>query len=304
MKSIYIIDTKLIFYNLKHRHQNLWDIFDEITHILHTQSKGLIYFASDLGDSLYRVNEQSYYKGNRRKKQSPQEIKEHEVFLKAYSNFLDLSKFLNVRVLQVPGLEADDQASILVKLLSADYLITLVTEDRDWDQIVLDNPHTRILLPKSGDFIYKKDLGVKTAREFCVLKAISGDLGDNIVLIKGVGKGRGKDLFNSILEKYVEPTNEQIIDELEAYLIENPKRYLHSLHAADGRKTIGEAFLSNLKVAETFLDCELMSKKQQKVFMKTKDEVHEFDMEGLFDTSFGLLGAPITLGLAAERRFV
>lgn len=308
MKHIYVIDTKLMFYNLKHRRQSLWDIYTEIANTLHRLPQGDLYFATDIGKSDFRLNEQSYYKGTRRKNMTPAEQKEHEKFSEAYLQFIELSKFLNAYVLDIAGLEADDQASILAKYFANNRAVTLVTADRDWAQIVLDNPSTRILLPKEKTFLYKKDIieeyGTETKRDFCMLKAISGDAGDNIVLIKGVGKERGRSIFNGLLEKYENPTDKQVIKELEEHLEENPKRFVHELHVKDGRKTVKAAYYNNMLVAETFTSVDQLTKKQAKKFKEVLMSDITYDADKFYDATIETLGFPLFFSTNESRLFL
>jgi len=268
--------------------------------------KGKIFIATDIQKSSYRLGLQSYYKGNRRKNSTPEEEAEHALFTEAYHTFIELSKHLNAVVLDIEGVEADDQASIIAEAYAQQgYDVTLVTADRDWLQSLLDVDTVRLYDPTQRKFYYRKDVieeyGVTSRSQFCVLKACAGDAGDNIVAFKNVGPARGKKLFNMIFDKYEEPTLEHIVLEGEQFIEENPKFAIHPLHLKDGRDTVAEVLESNMLVAETFTSMQHLTESQQQAFDTVRKRVLTPDKEKLFSESLKVLGFPIILSNKAER---
>lgn len=103
--------------------------------------------------------------------------------------------FLGVTQVKASNMEADDLAAILVALYRKQgHKITLLTEDRDWlqliqDGVAVDQPRSdsknRITVANFEEFT-----GCKTTAQFVEMKALMGDKGDNINGVGQVGDTR------------------------------------------------------------------------------------------------------------------
>lgn len=119
---------------------------------------------------------------------------------------------IGIQSMKVKGIEADDIAYFLVteKLPSLEGSPTginhLITEDRDWIQIV--NEYWHLYRPISDEKITYKDFVdlYQTPERFVVMKALMGDKSDNIPKCYGMGERKVGEYADRIIN------NESIID--------------------------------------------------------------------------------------------
>tara|TARA_B100001964_G_scaffold245463_1_gene332582 strand:+ start:6437 stop:7252 length:816 start_codon:yes stop_codon:yes gene_type:complete len=194
-----------------------------------------IIITADKGSSTYRRNILPSYKQNRKDKYATQTEEEQiafEEFFEEYNATLDLLKW---PILQFEGVEADDIAAHLVKNKNLFNFknVWLVSSDRDWDLLIQ---------PGVSRFSYvtRKEITLDnwnqhyevTPCEYISLKCLTGDKGDNVPGISGIGPKRALGLikeYGSALNiydaapipgkyKYIENLNEnyeQIIQNYE-----------------------------------------------------------------------------------------
>lgn len=160
-----------------------------------------VIITADWGSSEYRKNISSDYKQNRKDKvaeQSEEEKIAFEEFFEEYEATLELLSE-NYPILRFKGVEADDIAAHLVKEkqeYSLEY-IWLISSDRDWDLLIEE---------KVGRFSYVtrkevtldswKDHYEVSPEEYISLKCLTGDKGDNVPGIPGIGPKRAVGLIN------------------------------------------------------------------------------------------------------------
>ena len=160
-----------------------------------------VIITADWGSSEYRKNISSDYKQNRKDKvaeQSEEEKIAFEEFFEEYEATLELLSE-NYPILRFKGVEADDIAAHLVKEkqeYSLEY-IWLISSDRDWDLLIKE---------KVGRFSYVtrkevtldswKDHYEVSPEEYISLKCLTGDKGDNVPGIPGIGPKRAVGLIN------------------------------------------------------------------------------------------------------------
>tara|TARA_Y100000401_G_scaffold80888_1_gene66292 strand:+ start:919 stop:1788 length:870 start_codon:yes stop_codon:yes gene_type:complete len=160
-----------------------------------------VIITADWGSSEYRKNISSDYKQNRKDKvaeQSEEEKIAFEEFFEEYEATLELLSE-NYPILRFRGVEADDIAAHLVKEkqeYSLEY-IWLISSDRDWDLLIEE---------KVGRFSYVtrkevtldswKDHYEVSPEEYISLKCLTGDKGDNVPGIPGIGPKRAVGLIN------------------------------------------------------------------------------------------------------------
>tara|TARA_R100000152_G_C6775931_1_gene204684 strand:- start:537 stop:1406 length:870 start_codon:yes stop_codon:yes gene_type:complete len=159
-----------------------------------------VIITADWGSSEYRKNISSDYKQNRKDKvaeQSEEEKIAFEEFFEEYEATLELLSE-NYPILRFKGVEADDIAAHLVKEkqeYSLEY-IWLISSDRDWDLLIKE---------KVGRFSYVtrkevtldswKDHYEVSPEEYISLKCLTGDKGDNVPGIPGIGPKRAVGLI-------------------------------------------------------------------------------------------------------------
>ena len=105
---------------------------------------------------------------------------------------------LGVSQLVAGNMEADDMAAILTRhSLAKGNMVTLITGDKDWIQLVekgvawIDHKIDR----KVTCTDFHEATGFKTQRAFIDCKALAGDTGDNVKPNTGVGEDTAKALF-------------------------------------------------------------------------------------------------------------
>lgn len=101
--------------------------------------------------------------------------------------------FLGVTQVKSSNMEADDLAAIMVKLYRAQgHRVTLLSEDKDWIQLVQDG--VALERNRTKDRIttanFEEITGCKTPGQFIEMKALMGDSGDNINGLGGIGDKR------------------------------------------------------------------------------------------------------------------
>lgn len=303
-KYHYIVDTKLIAYYLIQRYRPITDIFNKLAELLmHLKKRGTIYACFDVGKSSYRLAEQSYYKGHRdtlRRKLGAKALEEHAKFNEDYLKLLEVFKRLNVQVLAIEGVEADDLASLLTEDLkkNPDNKITLITGDHDWLHMVAGTNKVRLFDFPQDQFWYTKTIeqahGVTSRRQFSIKKSITGDKSDNIKFMKNLADVRGTYVYNDIYALHDDPTDEQIIEFIENFAENEPKIVVHPYHVQDGRTTIREAFLSNMKIADPFTDTACLTAPQAEVWKNIithnhSETISAHDLDWFFINNFGYL---------------
>ena len=195
-----------------------------------------IIITADLGSSSYRKDINADYKQNRKEKfaeQSEAEKMAFEDFIAEYEATLELLQEDHT-LLRFRGVEADDIAAHLVKhrdKYDLEY-IWLISSDRDWDLLIQKNV---------GRFSYvtRKEVTLDnwkthydvSPEEYISLKCLTGDKGDNVPGIPGIGPKRALGLIKEYGDalniydacpipgkyKYIESLNENYEQILQNY---------------------------------------------------------------------------------------
>jgi 5'-3' exonuclease len=159
-----------------------------------------VIITADWGSSTYRKNISPDYKQNRKDKfaeQSEEERIAFEEFFEEYEATLELLAE-DYTIFRFKGVEADDIAAHLVKekeKYNLEY-IWLVSSDRDWDLLIQENV---------GRFSYvtRKEVTLDnwsdhyevTPEQYISMKCLTGDKGDNVAGIPGIGPKRAVSLI-------------------------------------------------------------------------------------------------------------
>ena len=227
--STLIVDALNLAFRWKH--QGRTDFRYEYKKTIESLAKSYdckhLIITADLGSSSYRKNLFPEYKQNRKDKFSEQSEEERIAFEEFFEEFeasLDLLAE-EYPILRYRGVEADDIAAHLVKHKEKYGLecIWLISSDRDWDLLIQENV---------GRFSYvtRKEVRLDNwydhydcgPTEYISLKCLTGDKGDNVPGIPGIGPKRGVTLireFGNALNiydscpipgkyKYIESLNE------------------------------------------------------------------------------------------------
>ena len=159
-----------------------------------------IIVTADWGSSRYRKEISPDYKQNRKEKFANQSEEEKIAFEEFFEEFEASLEILSEKypILRYKGVEADDIAAHLVKYRDKYELecIWLVSSDRDWDLLIQENV---------GRFSYvtRKEVRLDNWKEhyevepedYISLKCLTGDKGDNVPGIPGIGPKRAVQLI-------------------------------------------------------------------------------------------------------------
>ena len=200
--------------------------------ILEEEKPDYLTVAFDVKHPTFRHEMFAEYKGTR--KGMPQELHEQVPVLK------ELLTAMGIRIMELPGYEADDLLGTVAKRSEAKGMdVLVVSGDRDLLQIVTDK--IRVCIPKTKrgtteyEMYYTKDVQEKYGLlplQIIELKALMGDSSDNIPGVPGIGEKTA----TAILQQY------ENVENAHAHLDEiKPKRAKENL--------------------ETYYDMAIMSKK-------------------------------------------
>jgi len=161
---------------------------------------GRVLITADRGSSSYRRGISPEYKQNRKDKiaqQTEEEKIQFEEFFEEFEASLDViaSKY---PIFRYKGVEADDIAAHLVKHKEKYNLgeIWLVSSDKDWDLLVQENVSRFSYVTRKETRLDNWDEHYEvTPEEFISLKCLTGDKGDNVPGIPGIGPKRALSLI-------------------------------------------------------------------------------------------------------------
>ena len=159
-----------------------------------------VIITADGGSSSYRRDILPDYKQNRKDKYATQTEEEKiafEEFFEEYQATLELLEE-SFPLLRFEGVEADDIAAHLVKYKDKYGLgsIWLISSDRDWDLLIQENVNR-------FSYVNRKEIRIQnwydhyevSPEQYISLKCLTGDKGDNVPGITGIGPKRAKDLI-------------------------------------------------------------------------------------------------------------
>ena len=190
--------------------------------IIEEEKPDYLTVAFDVKHPTFRHEMFSEYKGTR--KGMPQELHEQVPVLK------ELLTAMGIKIMELPGYEADDLLGTVAKRSEAKGMdVLVVSGDRDLLQIVTDD--IRVCIPKTKrgtteyEMYYTKDVQEKYGLlplQIIELKALMGDSSDNIPGVPGIGEKTA----TAILQQY------QNVENAHAHLEEiKPKRAKENLEA-------------------------------------------------------------------------
>ncbi len=163
--------------------------------IIEEESPSHLTVAFDVKAPTFRHQMYPEYKGTR--KPMDEELREQVPVLK------EVLKAMNIRIVELPGYEADDILGTLAKRAQNQGMeVALVSGDRDLLQIATDKIKIRIPKTKGGkteiEDYYAKDVKEKynvTPEGFIELKALMGDTADNIPGVPKIGEKTASELM-------------------------------------------------------------------------------------------------------------
>ena len=159
-----------------------------------------VIITADGGSSSYRRDILPDYKQNRKDKYATQTEEEKiafEEFFEEYQATLELLE-TTMPLLRFDGVEADDVAAHLVKYKDKYNLgnVWLISSDRDWDLLIQESV-------SRFSYVNRKEVKLEnwhdhyevTPEQYISLKCLTGDKGDNVPGITGIGPKRAASLI-------------------------------------------------------------------------------------------------------------
>tara|TARA_R100001443_G_scaffold950_2_gene3690 strand:+ start:4872 stop:5708 length:837 start_codon:yes stop_codon:yes gene_type:complete len=216
-----------------------------------------IIITADQGSSAYRKNISPEYKQNRKDKfaeQTEAEKASFEEFIEEYEATLSLLQE-DCTLFRFRGVEADDLAAHLVKEKNKYGLeyIWLISSDRDWDLLIQENVgRFSYVTRKEVTLDNWKDHYEVSPEEYISLKCLTGDKGDNVPGIPGIGPKRALGLIKEYGDalniydacpipgkyKYIESLNQNYEQILQNYELMDLVTYCDDAIGADNISVI------------------------------------------------------------------
>ena len=227
--STLIVDALNLAFRWKHQGRTdfRYDYQSTVKSLAKSYDCKNVIITADWGSSTYRKAIAPDYKQNRKDKFAEQSEAERIAFEEFFEEFEASLEVLaeDYPVLRYKGVEADDIAAHLVKFKDKYDLeyIWLISSDRDWDLLIQE---------KVGRFSYvtRREVRLDNWREhydippemYISMKCLTGDKGDNVAGIPGIGPKRATQL----IEQYGSAW-----DIYEAIPIDSKYKYIQELNA-------------------------------------------------------------------------
>lgn len=201
--NVLVVDAMNVAFRWKHQGKTDFSLeyLRTVESLAQSYDCARIIIAADQGASSYRKELLPDYKGNRKEKykdQTEEEKREMEKFFAEYEKTLEVlaEKYL---VLRRKYVEADDLAAYIVRYKEQFGIddIWLISSDRDWDLLVQDGVSRFSTVTRKETTVFNWDEFFDFPREeYISFKVLTGDKGDNIPGIPGIGPKRASDLIH------------------------------------------------------------------------------------------------------------
>ena len=201
-KTTLIVDALNLAFRWKHQGRTdfRYDYQKTVQSLASSYGCNEVIIAADWGSSSYRKELYPDYKQNRKEKFAEQSEEEKIAFEEFFEEFEATLEILaeDYILLRYKGVEADDVAAHLVKHKNAYDLenIWLISSDRDWDLLIQDTV-------SRFSYVTRKEVTLENwsqhydvqPEEYISLKCLTGDKGDNVPGIPGIGPKRAQQLI-------------------------------------------------------------------------------------------------------------
>jgi len=209
--TLLIIDSLNLAF--RYKHSGATDFAEDYLRTVNSLKKSYkaskVIIACDQGSSSYRKQLYPEYKQNRKDKfelQTDAEKAAFEVFFEDFTKTLEhIAANTDYPVIRFPGVEADDIGAYIVsrrKHIPVDN-IWLTSSDKDWDLLIQPNV-------SRFSYVTRKEVTWDTWSDFyefdpdsyISIKCLTGDSGDNIPGVPGIGPKRAVALVNEYGSTY------------------------------------------------------------------------------------------------------
>lgn len=204
-ENLMIVDGLNAAFRWKHMGSTKFadDYINMVLSLARSYDAGTIIVAADQGGSSYRKELYPEYKANRKElvdKQTPEEKEQSRKFFNEWERTLEMiDNHPKIKLFRYQGVEADDIAAYIVSRLH-DYGFNqawLISSDRDWDLLI--GPYV-----SRFSYVTRKEYTLDTwdypvpPEQYISYKVLTGDSGDNIPGVPGVGPKRAA----ALIEQY------------------------------------------------------------------------------------------------------
>ena len=242
--NLLIVDGLNVAFRWKHQGITdfKYDYIRTIESLAKSYKAGTIIVCAD-GGSTYRKEIFPEYKANRKERyadQTAQEEKEFEMFMAEFQDTLTLIKE-RYPVFHFRGVEADDIAAYITKNVDYDEC-WLVSSDKDWDLLINDKVSRFSTVTRKETTVHNWDEHYDfEIEDFISFKCLTGDKGDNVPGVPGVGPKRAVQL----MEQYG-----TVFDIYDACPLDGRYKYIQSVNEN------AEQLLMNVELMDLLTYCE------------------------------------------------
>ena len=260
--NLLIVDGLNVAFRWKHQGvlDFKYDYIRTVESLAKSYNAGQIIVLAD-GGSSWRKEIFPEYKANRKEKyaeQTEQEAKEFEMFMAEFTNTLTLIRE-KYPVFQFRGVEADDIAAYIVKKFDYDDC-WLISSDKDWDLLIGDKVSRFSTVTRKETTVHNWDEHYDfEIPDYITFKCLTGDKGDNVPGIPGIGPKRAVQL----MEQYGD-----VFDIYGACPIDGKYKYIQNLNEN------AEQLLINVELMDLLTYCdEAIGKENTEVINTTLKRV-------------------------------
>ena len=246
------------------KHQNIldfkYDYIRTIESLAKSYNAGTIIVCAD-GGSSYRKEIDPQYKANRKERyaeQTEQEAKEFEMFMAEFQDTLTLIKQKHP-VFHFRGVEADDIAAYIANNIDFDEC-WLISSDKDWDLLINEKVSRFSTVTRKETTVHNWDEHYDfEIEDYITFKCLTGDKGDNVPGVPGVGPKRAVQL----MKQYG-----TVFDIYDSIPIEGKYKYIQALNEN------AEQLLTNVELMDliTYSE-EAIGKENTEVIHKTLEGI-------------------------------
>ena len=242
--NLLIVDGLNVAFRWKH--QNIldfkYDYIRTIESLAKSYKAGTIIVCAD-GGSSYRKDIFPEYKANRKERfadQTELEAKEFEMFMAEFQDTLTLIKE-KYPVFHFRGVEADDIAAYITQSIDYDEC-WLISSDKDWDLLISDKVSRFSTVTRKETTVHNWDEHYDfEIEDYITFKCLTGDKGDNVPGVPGVGPKRAVQL----MEQYG-----TVFDIYDACPLEGRYKYIQAVNEN------AEQLLTNVELMDLVTYCE------------------------------------------------
>ena len=222
--NLLIVDGLNVAFRWKHQGVTdfKYDYVRTIESLAKSYNAGTIIICAD-GGSTWRKEIYPEYKANRKERYAEQtdaEAKEFEMFMAEFANSLTLLKEKHP-VFHFKGVEADDIAAFITHNVEFDEC-WLISSDKDWDLLITDKVSRFSTVTRKETTVHNWDEHYDfEIEDYITFKCLTGDKGDNVPGVPGVGPKRAVQL----MEQYG-----TVFDIYDACPLEGKYKYIQSLN--------------------------------------------------------------------------